>query len=239
MNPLEFQIAPPFDNPLTRAATGPWYHDNLVASDRDWHFFNQHLIEARPVLSIANEFGVKPSRIERLLGKVNQQFAHYLQTDRSTIDEIHSVDPEWLPWCEMVDVYSRSVAWAGDMFPPPPVRPSRIPEDRWKVLVSWYNNINAKSSSGLSRYVWERKLLLAARPLAGLNTVDPKLRKEPGLNVWRRAVISRDNYRCASCGSRELLEAHHIASYAENKEKRTDVANGITLCRPCHKAFHR
>ena len=64
-------------------------------------------------------------------------------------------------------------------------------------------------------------------------------RKFPGYREWREAVYARDDYTCQCCGSKgKVLNAHHLDNYADHKELRVDVANGVTLCKPCHKAFH-
>jgi len=56
---------------------------------------------------------------------------------------------------------------------------------------------------------------------------------------WRTDVFTRDGYTCQTCGATGVfLEAHHIKSFAAHRDLRFDVANGQTLCRPCHKATH-
>ena len=35
------------------------------------------------------------------------------------------------------------------------------------------------------------------------------------------------------------MHAHHIENFALAKEKRYLLANGATLCKACHKEFHR
>lgn len=57
---------------------------------------------------------------------------------------------------------------------------------------------------------------------------------------WRKSVYKRDNYTCQCCGdnSGSNLNAHHIINYMENEDLRTDLDNGITLCKSCHKKFH-
>jgi 5-methylcytosine-specific restriction endonuclease McrA len=62
---------------------------------------------------------------------------------------------------------------------------------------------------------------------------------------WRailRAVYARDDYRCRRCGSEKLrkrwLHAHHISPWAGNPTLRFDLANLVTLCRPCHSWVH-
>ncbi|MGC0365018.1 5-methylcytosine-specific restriction protein A [Rhodococcus sp. 27YEA15] len=56
---------------------------------------------------------------------------------------------------------------------------------------------------------------------------------------WRRAVLTRDQYRCRECGyqgspqSRPAdVQADHIINHAEGGP--TTLPNGQTLCRPCH-----
>lgn len=62
-----------------------------------------------------------------------------------------------------------------------------------------------------------------------------------GYNTWRREVYERDSYTCQCCGDNKggNLNAHHLNSYNSNKEQRTDLNNGITLCEICHKEFHK
>ena len=65
-------------------------------------------------------------------------------------------------------------------------------------------------------------------------------RKSNEYYLWRKSVFKRDNYTCQRCGdnSGSNLNAHHIINYMENEDLRTDLDNGITLCKTCHKLFH-
>jgi hypothetical protein len=59
-------------------------------------------------------------------------------------------------------------------------------------------------------------------------------------DLWRDSVLVRDDYTCQKCKKRGgKLVAHHIVSFTKNKEKRTKVDNGVTMCRECHKNFHK
>jgi 5-methylcytosine-specific restriction endonuclease McrA len=52
---------------------------------------------------------------------------------------------------------------------------------------------------------------------------------------WRTLVFNRDSYMCQECGQQGGdLEAHHIVPVRTAPDKIYIVANGITLCRPCH-----
>lgn len=65
-------------------------------------------------------------------------------------------------------------------------------------------------------------------------------RKYPEYANWRKAVYARDNYTCKKCKKRGYkLEAHHIENYLGNKKLRLIIENGITLCKKCHKEFHK
>lgn len=57
---------------------------------------------------------------------------------------------------------------------------------------------------------------------------------------WRKQVYQKDNYTCQCCGDDRggNLVAHHILNYSEHIQLRTEIPNGITLCKTCHKSFH-
>ena len=53
---------------------------------------------------------------------------------------------------------------------------------------------------------------------------------------WRQAVFERDDYTCQMCGKRgDRLQADHIKPYADHPDLRHVLANGRTLCVPCHR----
>ena len=56
--------------------------------------------------------------------------------------------------------------------------------------------------------------------------------------IFRGSVLSRDNYKCQCCGLKKKLHVHHIFSYRYYPSLRTDVNNGITLCKYCHQKYH-
>jgi hypothetical protein len=58
---------------------------------------------------------------------------------------------------------------------------------------------------------------------------------------WSKEIKDRDEYCCQNpkCKSRVgIMHAHHIESYVDNPDLRTDLYNGITLCDGCHTNFH-
>lgn len=65
--------------------------------------------------------------------------------------------------------------------------------------------------------------------------------KEYRMSKWRRAVYDRDHYTCKKCGDAtgHNLNAHHIYSRNTHPNLTYVSRNGITLCEPCHKKFHK
>lgn len=59
---------------------------------------------------------------------------------------------------------------------------------------------------------------------------------DPLYKQWRKAVYSRDNFKCriadGYCEGR--LEAHHILAWRDYPELRYTINNGITLCHAHH-----
>ena len=63
------------------------------------------------------------------------------------------------------------------------------------------------------------------------------------LRVWSVRVRWRDR-KCALCGGRSGLQAHHINDKSNHPEEAYELDNGITLCNgsksefKCHSIFH-
>lgn len=57
--------------------------------------------------------------------------------------------------------------------------------------------------------------------------------------TWAKAVWKRDKHACQLCDAKSVrVYAHHIVYWREDRNLRFVVANGITLCGPCHKWMH-
>lgn len=56
---------------------------------------------------------------------------------------------------------------------------------------------------------------------------------------WRISVFLRDKRKCQICLSDKDIQAHHIQSYKHFINLRYDINNGITMCKDCHKEFHK
>lgn len=74
----------------------------------------------------------------------------------------------------------------------------------------------------------------------GVTPINEKIRKNLEYTIWSKAVFSRDNWTCKKCGARGgKLHSHHIYNFADFSNLRTSIDNGITLCKNCHKNFHK
>lgn len=70
----------------------------------------------------------------------------------------------------------------------------------------------------------------------GITPINRRLRHSKEYREWRKTVFERDNYTCQMCGIRGgELHPDHIKPFAYFPELRFDVANGRTLCAPCHR----
>lgn len=70
----------------------------------------------------------------------------------------------------------------------------------------------------------------------GVTPINNLLRKRNNYKLWRKSVYDRDNYECQICGESKSgeLQAHHIRKFSDFPEQRTNILNGITLCKKCH-----
>ncbi len=65
-------------------------------------------------------------------------------------------------------------------------------------------------------------------------------RSIPWVKSWAKDVKVRAHFTCECCGQvGGKLASHHKDSYRSNKERRTDILNGVCLCDACHKDFHK
>lgn len=69
----------------------------------------------------------------------------------------------------------------------------------------------------------------------GTSSESDKLRQTIEYRQWQKAVLKRDNYTCQCCGKRyKDLVTHHIFPFSDYKDLRTNLNNGICLCKNCH-----
>ena len=74
----------------------------------------------------------------------------------------------------------------------------------------------------------------------GVSVLNTELRTSKEYKNWRKKVFDRDNYTCQICDQKGgTLNAHHIIPFSKNKKLRTDLSNGLTMCKKCHNSFHR
>lgn len=91
---------------------------------------------------------------------------------------------------------------------------------------------------------WNKGLKTGIRPpnyKGGITSEEKKFKDSFLFREWRFKIFKRDNFTCQKCKdcSGGNLEAHHIKNFMEQIELRVSLDNGITLCKNCHKHFHK
>lgn len=113
------------------------------------------------------------------------------------------------------------------------------------------NKKNSESKIGINTWSKGKKLTEEHKAKIGRNgkengNYNPNITDEerkqgrfyPEYKEWNQKVKERDNYMCQLCGMTFNIVSHHLESYNNNKELRTTLSNGITLCEDCHDNFH-
>ncbi len=57
-------------------------------------------------------------------------------------------------------------------------------------------------------------------------------------NFRRKVLKNEPDGKCFICRSRKATQAHHLAAFSQNPDKRFDVDNGRGICKACHKLTH-
>ena len=84
----------------------------------------------------------------------------------------------------------------------------------------------SRASGGENHWNWK----------GGITPVNTIIRGSLKYREWRDNVFKRDDWTCKMCGKRGGdLEANHIKRFADFKELRFNLKNGVTLCRGCHR----
>ena len=74
----------------------------------------------------------------------------------------------------------------------------------------------------------------------GISKETEKLRHTLEMIIWRRECLLRDNFTCQITGQNGGdLVVHHINSFSDFPELRSDIDNGITITKELHLYFHK
>lgn len=115
----------------------------------------------------------------------------------------------------------------------------------WDLSPNWKPPVKEKKkqvawNKGMKMSREYREKLSLAHITTGSTDEDKLARIGIDFKEWRKKVFERDRFTCQKClviGTE--LHPHHIKAFAKYKELRYDPANGITLCKQCHKLFHK
>lgn len=91
-----------------------------------------------------------------------------------------------------------------------------------------------------SRYCEMKREVIVLKQI-NRKSISPKTGKKRGgfmHQAWAAMVKNRDG-KCVECSSVYDLHAHHIKQVKTHYDLRYDVNNGITMCGPCHREWHK
>lgn len=113
------------------------------------------------------------------------------------------------------------------------IRRSNLTTGETKSCGCYQKDLN-KSKSGVNSPSWKHDLTREERELSQDRNLLPEY------SVWRQLVLQRDNFTCQITGQiGGKLCTHHIFNWANYKDLRFVVENGITLSVKIHKLFHK
>lgn len=128
-------------------------------------------------------------------------------------------------------------AWAGRCRSCAQIVARNLPEVRAKASINARAQVIRQGGIPNRRVFTSEMVRGSANPKwKGGITPQNKAERSHKPNIeWRKLVFLRDKFTCQLCGQiGGNLNAHHIKPWAEFRELRSDVNNGITLCHPCH-----
>lgn len=91
---------------------------------------------------------------------------------------------------------------------------------------------------GIGKLTMGQKISDSQNAKAKDNPVFPFEDRNIPFGKWAKTIKDIGGNRCAVCGNTLNLESHHIIPRAEDKQKESNINNGICLCRQCHRRIH-
>ena len=76
----------------------------------------------------------------------------------------------------------------------------------------------------------------------GITPINNMIRGSLEYKLWQDSIFAIDGYCCQKCKRFMVsykLVAHHILNFSSYQKLRFAIDNGITLCKSCHKEFHK
>lgn len=106
--------------------------------------------------------------------------------------------------------------------------------DAIAILIGDYEIIRKQAAVLLLKVLLKDRFL---KTLLSHEDMYPFDRSDSRVRAWAKEIISKG--KCEKCGSKEMLEAHHIIKWADYPQGRNDIKNGMCLCHDCHTEEHR
>jgi hypothetical protein len=110
-------------------------------------------------------------------------------------------------------------------------------------LMGWSQSIPAINEAMYDAILGLAEMLNLVAPSNGPDYSVPDVwvttKVRPAIRGFTVPVLARSNNTCVVCGSRlpGMVEAAHLSPYATDPANRANPANGVCLCRFCHRAL--
>jgi len=134
----------------------------------------------------------------------------------------------FIPWNKGVRMWEDRNHPRGTLGMKFPERPPISIDTRTKMSQSHKGKRKPLEQCGKNHHWWR----------GGVTPENVRVRCGQDYKEWRVAVFVRDGRACTRCGSTTKIHAHHLQKFADRKDLRLSVENGITLCAECHGKEH-
>jgi len=122
----------------------------------------------------------------------------------------------------------------------------KIPYNKGKPALKGKDSPNWKGGTSNCSFCGKKMFYLGGikcmkcRSRDSITPENIKIRGSQEMKLWKKACLERDNWTCQKTGQRGgRLQVHHINNFADFKELRTSINNGITFSKESHEEFHR
>ena len=102
-----------------------------------------------------------------------------------------------------------------------------------------WDKLESDLDRSLSGIIFKSQELGLYKKISKSKIIQEFSRRNAEYEKWRIDVFEKDNYKCALTGEKNDIVAHHLNGYDDFPEQRTEINNGITLCKRIHICFHK
>lgn len=184
---------------------------------------------------------------KRISDKLKWRVVYFSEEHKRKISEAKKWKSNGREWIKLTDEHKEKIRIANTWRKMKPEQIEKMRESlKWKIprnkwLKTWSARNSWKTWLQVAWNKWKEAYWVKWEKshtwkwgITPINKID---RNKIEQKQWRIDVFTRDWYVCQMpwCLHEEkYIEAHHIKKFSKCVEKRTNIHNGITLCKRCH-----